>query len=252
MEKQFFGSEIKGIDDNEQTLTAYISTDTRDRHGEVLDPQGLDKKNYEKNPVVLWAHDYSQPPIGRAMWTKKDGVGVLSKVKFASTPFAQEIFQLYKEKVLNTFSVGFMPKEWEDGDGEKKPRRTYTKWELLEYSAVPVPANPDAVALAIQKGLKISDATMKMLQPKEEQAEEKAEEVINEKDSGLEEILAENDQLNEKITGLEKENGELKYKYFNLLTELQRKPPEITVEMLEAKALDILNGVIRKAQGKVD
>ena len=77
-----FSSEIKGIDEKEQTLTAYVSTGARDRMNEVLDPAGIDMSNYKKNPVVLWAHDYTKPPIGKAMWIKKDGVGVLSKVKF--------------------------------------------------------------------------------------------------------------------------------------------------------------------------
>jgi len=36
----------------------------------------------------------------------------------------------------------------EEGDGEKEPRRTYTKQELLELSAVPVPSNPDALVQA--------------------------------------------------------------------------------------------------------
>jgi len=145
-----FSSEIKGIDEKEGTLTAYVSTKARDRMDEVLLPDGADMRNYKKNPIVLFAHKYDEPPIGKALWIKNDGDGILAKVKFASTEFAQEIFSLFKEGIMNAFSVGFVPKLWEDGDGEKKARRTYTKWEMLEFSAVPVPANPEALALAIQ------------------------------------------------------------------------------------------------------
>jgi len=43
------------------TLTAFVSTAARDRYDEVLDPKGVDISNYNKNPVVLWAHKYDIP-----------------------------------------------------------------------------------------------------------------------------------------------------------------------------------------------
>ena len=169
--KRVFTGEIKGIDEKERTLTAYISTGARDRMDEVLTPAGVDLRAYKKNPVVLWAHNYQQPPIGKALWVKKDGEGIVSKVKFANTEFAQEVFDLYKEGYMRAFSVGFIPKEHEDGDGKKSPRRTYTKWEMLEYSAVPVPANPEALTLAIQKGVLKSDKLKEQLLPEAEEVE---------------------------------------------------------------------------------
>ena len=160
--KRVFDGEIKEIDKGERTLTAYVSTNARDRMDEVLDPAGVDLTKFKKNPVVLFAHDYSSPPIGKALWIKKDGDGILSKVQFANTAFAEEIFQLYQGGFMKAFSVGFIPKDYTDGDGEKSPRRTYNKWELLEYSAVPVPANPEALALSIQKGI-LTDKHLKEL-----------------------------------------------------------------------------------------
>ena len=74
--KRVFTSELRGIDDEEQTLTAFVSTNTRDRMDEVLMPDGVDMRNYKKNPIVLWAHDYSSPPIGKSLWIKKEGDGV--------------------------------------------------------------------------------------------------------------------------------------------------------------------------------
>lgn len=158
--KRVFTGEIKAINELEKTLTAYISTKDRDRMDEVLLPKGADLKKYNKNPVVLFAHDYSKPPIGKALWTKKDERGIISKVQFANTEFAQEIFELYKGKFMNAFSVGFIPKKWENGDGEKNPIRTYLEWEMLEFSAVPVPANAEALTLAVQKGI-LKNETLK-------------------------------------------------------------------------------------------
>jgi len=156
--KVFIG-EIKSIDDGERSVTALISTPTRDRMDEVLLPEGADLKNFRKNPVVLWAHKSSEPPIGRAAWVKKTAEGLLAKTIFATTEKAEEIFTLVKGGFLRAFSVGFMGKEWEDGDGRKAPRRTYKKWELVEYSPVPIPANPDALALALKSGeVKLCDS----------------------------------------------------------------------------------------------
>jgi HK97 family phage prohead protease len=253
IKKQVFVSEIKSIDEKEFTLTAAISTNAVDRMGEVLDPKGLDMKNYQKNPVVLWAHDYSQPPIGKAMWVRRDGDTVVSKVKFANTPFAQEIFELYKGGFMKAFSVGFVPKDYVEGDGKKTPRTTYTKWELLEYSAVPVPANPEAVALAMQKGILKTEAIKKSLEAKpEEEWEEPLEEVSEPLDadfSGLNELIAENNLLKEQNAALAQEVTEWKYKVYIQLN--KQKPSEITVDDLESKTLEILNGVIRKHQGTV-
>ena len=156
-----FDTEIKGINESERSITALVSTAARDRMGEVLLPEGADLKQFKKNPVVLFGHNYSQPPIGRAMWIKKTAEGILSKVQFATTAFADEVYQLYKDGFMKAFSVGFLPKEFSDGDGKKQPRRTYSKWELVEYSAVPVPANPEALSLAISKGVLKSDLMKK-------------------------------------------------------------------------------------------
>lgn len=276
--KRVFVSELKGIDEKENTLTAYVSTNTVDRMDEALDPAGMDASNYKKNPVVLWAHDYSLPPIGKALWVKRDGVGILSKVKFASTAFAQEIFQLYKEGFLKAFSVGFIPKEVQEHDEDedddkkcnsgKKPQRTFKKWELLEYSAVPVPANPDALALAMQKGILKTEALIKALQPevkeevifdtttettKETTTEEKKEInpiVIN---PALEELIAENTLLKQQIEAFKNQITELNYKVYEYLSKkTENKQPGITANELNNKVVEEVSRVIRRLQGKVE
>ena len=42
-------------------------------------------------------------------------------------------------------------------------RRVIDKWELLEYSVVPVPSNRDALQQAVGKGLSLSEATLEEL-----------------------------------------------------------------------------------------
>jgi len=251
--KRVFTGEIKGIDDVEKTLTAYISTNARDRMDEVLEPEGMDKRNFDKNPVVMWAHDYTQPPIGKALWTKRDGEGVLSKVKFANTEFAQEIFQLYKEGFLKAFSVGFVPKEHEDGDGKKTARRTYKKWELLEYSAVPVPANPEALSLAIQKGILKNDELKKSFESSPDEEEKPKEEVVEEKNvDTFSEIYDEIKTLTERVSKLADENAMLRYKLYLTTQKKDEKSPGITADKFAQTVADVVGGVIRKHQGKLN
>ena len=152
-------TKLEEVDGEERTVTAVISTGSVDRDEEVLVPKGAVIDNYDKNKVVLWSHDRLSPPIGKALWVKKGRDKITAKVKFAVTERAEEIWQLFKGGFLKAFSVGFMPLEYREpspDDVKKTPeyaaaRRLYTKWELLEFSAVAVPANPEALALAVKQ-----------------------------------------------------------------------------------------------------
>jgi hypothetical protein len=57
---------------------------------------------------------------------------------------------------LRAWSIGFEPLR-------VTPHRRgvrYDEWNLLEYSAVPVPENPRALTVAVQKGI-VQDDTLK-------------------------------------------------------------------------------------------
>ena len=147
--------EIKKLEDRVYEFTA--STSTQDRDGEVIEALGWDLKNFKKNPVVMYAHDYRTLPVGKAprVWISNDGK-LKNTVEFppeGTYEFADIVERLVDTGYLKTESVGFIPKKWEEGDGEKAPKRTYTKQELLEISIVPVPSNPDALRNAIDDGV---------------------------------------------------------------------------------------------------
>src|SRR4029077_9749495 len=67
-------------------------------------------------------------------------------------PMAKIAYGLYKGKFLNAVSVGFVPLRWEDGSQEDSYSRKYLEQELLEVSAVGIPANPNALALGLKSG----------------------------------------------------------------------------------------------------
>ena len=129
-------------------VTFVLSTDDVDRHGDVVSADGWRLGAYLRNPVLLWAHDYRHPAIGRAasVWTEPHRL--LARIEFAPTGFAQEVAALYSQGFQWGVSVGFRPIRWE----ERRDPRTgallglrYLEQELLEVSAVPVPANRNAL-----------------------------------------------------------------------------------------------------------
>ncbi len=164
------------IDRDARTVINYISTDAIDRDNEVIEHRGVVLDDYVKNPIVPWAHDYRGLPIGKNLWIKPDKKGLVAKTYFLKHDFAEDVFDLYTEDIkgtgpaLKAWSVGFIPLKWKDAkpienqamdERPAGPRRTYKKWMLLEYSAVPVPSNPEALTLMVEKGLIKNDKLKK-------------------------------------------------------------------------------------------
>ena len=146
------------VDEDERAVTATISTSGIDRDGEIVMAKGGQLENFLKNPVVLWAHNHSSTPIARALWVKQSRGKLIAKAKFAEHEFAQEVFDLYKGGFLQAFSIGFIPTKTHKptpNEIKKNPEwaevwRVIDEWEMLEFSAVPVPANPEALATAVK------------------------------------------------------------------------------------------------------
>lgn len=119
------------------------STSSVDRQGDSIDQNGWELDNFLKNPVILFAHNYSELPIAKAVEVLKGERSLTIKIQFASeeaNPKAQQVKNLVDEGILNTTSVGFIQKE--------RNGNIITKAELLEVSIVPVPANAEALRLA--------------------------------------------------------------------------------------------------------
>jgi len=139
----------------ERRLSVTVVTRTRDRHGDILEPGGARIADFLKNPVVLWAHEVRSLPIGRVTSLARREETLRAEILFAPTPFAEEVYRLYAGGFLRGWSVGFRPVEWEVMNDESGKFAGYhiRAWELIELSAVPIPANPDALTDALEKGL---------------------------------------------------------------------------------------------------
>ena len=158
-------AEEKGI-----KLFFTISTPHIDRDGDTIDQRGWDLSEYKKNPVVLWAHDSTALPVAKANATYLDtfhpessdeeSVHLMSVAEFPSRelyPFGNMVGRLYKNGYLHGASVGFLPLEYEmskDRDGFAPV--DFKKQRLLEWSAVPVPSNPEGLVQARSAGIDLA------------------------------------------------------------------------------------------------
>jgi phage head maturation protease len=141
------------------TVRSVITTIDPDRAGDVVVPTGLrNADEFLLNPVVLWAHQRTQvPPIGVCEWIDIQPRRIVAQTRFArGVPFAEDVFRLYEQGVLRGWSIGFIPRKARRSqmvDRRSPSGLRVEEWDLLEYSAVPIPENPAAVTVALEKGL---------------------------------------------------------------------------------------------------
>lgn len=144
----------KAIDDEQRTVLFRISSGARDRDRDTIKPSGWHLDSYRRNPTVLWAHDYSGLPIGKAVSIETRPDALLSVAQFASRdlyPFADTVYQMIRAGFLSATSVGFRPLAWAYNEEERGV--DFSEQELLEFSIVPVPANPECLIEARSAGL---------------------------------------------------------------------------------------------------
>ena len=153
-----FDAEVKEI--SERTLAFTISTETVDRMGDSVSAAGWKLDQYKRNPVVLWAHDSSALPVGKASNIKvKDGA-LKANVEFTpqgQVPLNDTILSLYKGGFLSATSVGFLPLKYTfSSDATRGGGMDFLEQELLEFSLVPIPANPDALMQGKRVGIDVA------------------------------------------------------------------------------------------------
>ena len=137
---------------DEGAYRATIFVNERARQGPDLSVEGLQVENYMRNPVVLWAHDMNGKsesaglPVGRTnRLTNVDGRLEVDFEFLTEDPFAERVRNAWDKGFLKAASVSWLPLESEEGeDGNQRDVRS----DLLEWSIVSVPSDPDAVRVA--------------------------------------------------------------------------------------------------------
>tara|TARA_R100000808_G_scaffold1045_1_gene4967 strand:+ start:1510 stop:2286 length:777 start_codon:yes stop_codon:yes gene_type:complete len=155
--------------EGQREFVATISTNQVDRDGDVIDPRGIDIKNFQANPVIMLNHESWELPIGQALWvrrfTENGKSGLLAKGKITDkTERAREAFGLMQDGVLTQTSIGFGirpggAREPNDEELKRFPgvKRMIVKSELFEFSVVGIPANTDAVVQQVSKMSSVPD-----------------------------------------------------------------------------------------------
>jgi len=159
------GNIPKGAEES-RIIPFILSTYAKDRHGTVLNQEKWELENYRKNPVVASQHNLfgglcTEPDpnfvIGKSVRVEIEGTGVdrslVADAQFEDAvinPLAEKIFRKIIFGSLSRSSVGFLPVgdghfgEGEEGEGRIDETYYFAGQELLEWSIVNIPSNPDA------------------------------------------------------------------------------------------------------------
>lgn len=151
LRKAVIADDVKSVEGESRSVRFTISTSSPDRDNDTVAASGWKLENYKKNPVVLWAHDYSSLPVGKATRIMVDGNKLVADMEFAAHPFAETVMQMVKGGFLRATSVGFAPHLYKFN--EARGGLDFEEQELLEFSIVPVPANPEALIEARAAGI---------------------------------------------------------------------------------------------------
>jgi hypothetical protein len=154
--------EVVKIDADSRSVSACISSEDIDRHGEIVTSAALAAaiKDFAANPVACACHlrflDNGKPPVIGSWDTgsfRQSGKKSYMTLNFASTELAEEYWQLYRDKHMRAFSISFRPIEWHEEKGKKGYVVIFDKIELTEISPVAIGANRDALSKKLEHEL---------------------------------------------------------------------------------------------------
>jgi len=223
------------IESGSRIFPIIVSTRQLDRDQEIVMPRGLDLGEWKKTGVIIPGHDYSQMPIGKAVWVGVNDYGVKMHIEAAPTAEGEKLLALAKFMPL-TASIGMGPgeylragtpeydkatskmlKEWTEFTVKTlaELRGIISKATLWEVSIVSVPANSNAVQTALAKAA-ISDD----------------ERAIIRKTLDLPEPPPEADPKDDRIKQLEGELRDIKAKVDQLITEKNAYKREIEIKRI--------------------
>lgn len=129
------------------------STPAPDRDKDRVMPQGINTDNFQKNPALFYGHNYSDPwaLIGKVAEWKIDGNSMTFRPELRApvndTDPMNIIKSLWDSGLLKASSIGFIPRK---GTKNEFGGMDFSEVELLEISLTPLPANQEALRLAMK------------------------------------------------------------------------------------------------------
>ncbi|WP_436873714.1 phage major capsid protein [Kosakonia sacchari] len=135
---------VKAVNEDERIITGIASTPSPDRDGDIIEPEGA---KFRSDTPFLWQHDRSQP-IGTCMpKMTNDGLEITAKLVKPTPDMPSQLaarldeaWASIKAGLVRGLSIGFRPIEYSflDEGGIR-----FLSWDLLEVSAVTIPANAE-------------------------------------------------------------------------------------------------------------
>lgn len=135
---------VKSVNEDERIITGIASTPSPDRDGDILESGGA---TYRSDTPFLWQHDRSQPIGTCTPKMVKEGMQITAKLAKPTPDMPSQLaarldeaWASIKAGLVRGLSIGFLPKEYSylDEGGIR-----FLKWDLLEVSAVTIPANAE-------------------------------------------------------------------------------------------------------------
>lgn len=147
-----------------------------DRDQEIVNIDGLDITAYQKNPVLLWGHNWNSP-CGKVLSMNKDGNGLFVRCEMQRLTGKEADFENVLYGNVKSFSIGFIPLEYQYLDNAVE----ITQSEMIELSIAPVQSNRSALFQVVgTKSLDIDKAGLiQLLEPNKKDTDMK----INNKDA---------------------------------------------------------------------
>src|SRR5690554_903345 len=142
-----FGPDVVRLDlpeGEKKSYRAVINTGRLDRYHSVIKPEGIRYDDFLRYGSVLFNHDPNRV-IGRAVDVRQENGSLVAEFVFdEEDEFALEVKRKVDRGFLRGTSVGIRVLEWDrDSDGVMVIKES----DLVEFSVVSTPANPDALIM---------------------------------------------------------------------------------------------------------
>ena len=153
MQSKYVRPEMKILDAENGRIHAIVSTETRDRDGDIIRASGWELDRFKEHPVLVSSHNYGRLDSIIGEWEEisvRDNQleGVAKYYIGQGNSEADWGFNLAM-KGRAAYSVGFIPDMSEAKEIAGSTRGfsgwEFNKQELLEVSHVTIPSNPDAL-----------------------------------------------------------------------------------------------------------
>ncbi len=147
--------DLRTVQNDAREAEFVASSDAIDSYGERVE-QSWDLGRFTRNPVILWAHQSRELPIGQAVSTRMVEGRLHARIRFASekaNPLAERVWQSVQEGTLRAVSVGFVPRDVRTEKSDGREVVVLSDNELYEISVTPIPANPEALMRARKRAL---------------------------------------------------------------------------------------------------